>query len=690
MCNGEYVSRTWLIYSTKKNAIFCFCCRLFGKIRISLSYKSGYSDWRHMHELLCEHEKCPGHMKAFQNWVEFSTRLRLGVTIDCENQRIIKQEVERWREVFKRIVFMIEFLASQNLAFRGKTETLYSRDNGNFLKLMEFIGNFDAVTAEHLRRITSKETYVHYLGKNIQNEIIELLGSKVKQHILKLVNEWTYYAIILDCTSDVSHTEQLSLVFRFVSCKPGEEPHIHEHFLGFVSVDSTTGEGLTDTLLSQLNEMNVPLKNMRGQGYDNESNMKGKNVGVQKRILDLNPRAFFVPCSAHSLNLVVNDAALSCTEAVDFFSNVQEIYNLFSASVHRWSVLMEHVTSLTVKPLSATRWESRIDAVTPLRYQAGEIYDALYALSIDPRSDAFAKNKALALAEKIKSFKFVCCLVLWHTVLFRVNLVSKMLQREEIDISKAVEMISKVKSHFEKMRTDKGFEELLVDSREIAEALEIDHNFPNERKVRPRKKKCQFDYESSDEPIEDPKKAFKSNVYFYVLDRAISSLEERFSQLSHHNNLFGFLYNIKNLEDNANLLKNCTDLQLGLTDEDHSDIEGFQLKQELLVLLSILPDDSAKSPLNALKYLSVNNLTENFPNVTIALRIALTLPVSVASGERSFSKLKLIKNYLRSSMCQERLVGLSLMSIEFEVLQDIDIDVIIKDFAEKKARKVML
>ena len=56
-------------------------------------------------------------------------------------------------------------------------------------------------------------------------------------------------------------------------------------------------------------------------------------------------------------------------------------------------------------------------------------------------------------------------------------------------------------------RQVKGFEELLVDSREIAEALEIDYNFPNERKVRPRKKKCQFDYESSEEPIEDPKKA---------------------------------------------------------------------------------------------------------------------------------------------------------------------------------------
>lgn len=51
---------------------------------------------------------------------------------------------------------------------------------------------------------------------------------------------------------------------------------------------------------------------MRRQGYDNGSNMKRKQSGVQKRVGDINPRAFYVPCSAHSLNLVVNDAALCC------------------------------------------------------------------------------------------------------------------------------------------------------------------------------------------------------------------------------------------------------------------------------------------------------------------------------------------------------------------------------------------
>ena len=75
-------------------------------------------------------------------------------------------------------------------------------------------------------------------------------------------------------------------------------------------------------------------------------------------------------------------------------------------------------------------------------------------------------------------------------------------------------------------------------------------------------------------------------------------------------------------------------------------------------------------------------------NLFIALRILLTIPVTVASGERSFSKLKLIKTYLRSTMHQQRLNNLALLSIESPICRDINFETVLKNFAEKKARKV--
>lgn len=76
-----------------------------------------------------------------------------------------------------------------------------------------------------------------------------------------------------------------------------------------------------------------------------------------------------------------------------------------------------------------------------------------------------------------------------------------------------------------------------------------------------------------------------------------------------------------------------------------------------------------------------------YPNVSIAYRILFTVPVTVASAERSFSKLKLLKNYLRSTMTQERLNHLATLCIEKKLLDEIDINTIIDDFASRDVRR---
>lgn len=67
----------------------------------------------------------------------------------------------------------------------------------------------------------------------------------------------------------------------------------------------------------------------------------------------------------------------------------------------------------------------------------------------------------------------------------------------------------------------------------------------------------------------------------------------------------------------------------------------------------------------------------------------MTIPVLVAIMERSFSKLKLIKSYLRSSMFQERLNGLSILSIERAMVEELDYTYLIDEFASKSVRRVI-
>lgn len=101
---------------------------------------------------------------------------------------------------------------------------------------------------------------------------------------------------------------------------------------------------------------------------------------------------------------------------------------------------------------------------------------------------------------------------------------------------------------------------------------------------------------------------------------------------------------------------------------------------------SLVPNNA--TALEALQFIYENKLNTAVTNFAVALRIVLTIPVTVASGERSFSKLKLIKNYLRTSMTQERLNHLALLSIEHDVAQSLDYRQFIREFVAQKAAKL--
>ena len=326
LSNGEVVERSWLIYSVTNDAVFCFCCKLFdNSSAISDWPKTGYSDWGNLIRALTMHEKSVNHRNAFRAWKELDIRLK-------QKKRIMDMEIQHWRGVLQRIMSIIRLLASQCLAFRGTTEHLFQPNNGNFLKLVELLSEFDPVMEEHIRRVQneSDKWSVTYISNNIQDELINMMGNETLSKIVEITKLAKYFSIIADCTPDVSHIEQLSLTIRVVIFNSIQNKYeIEEFFIGFFEASDSTGEGLTELILTHLEKLGFELKWLRGQGYDNGANMKGVRKGVQNRILEKYPRAFYVPCACHSLNLVVNDAASSSTETINFFSIVQELYTFF-------------------------------------------------------------------------------------------------------------------------------------------------------------------------------------------------------------------------------------------------------------------------------------------------------------------------------------------------------------------------
>ena len=98
---------------------------------------------------------------------------------------------------------------------------------------------------------------------------------------------------------------------------------------------------------------------------------------------------------------------------------------------------------------------------------------------------------------------------------------------------------------------------------------------------------------------------------------------------------------------------------------------------KLSIVRKCLPKET-KRAIEVLDYLKM--MDSCFPNVWIAYKILLTIPVTVASVERSLSKLKLIKSFIRSTMSQEILNGLAILSIEKHILEQIDFNSLIIDF----------
>ena len=174
-----------------------------------------------------------------------------------------------------------------------------------------------------------------------------------------------------------------------------------------------------------------------------------------------------------------------------------------------------------------------------------------------------------------------------------------------------------------------------------------------------------------------------------VFDRLQQEMSTRFSRLKDLNTKFGFLLDVKTLlsdTDEDAIRRDYTDF----ANFYDTDINGHELFTEIgdcRMLLSNRTEGQPETPLALLGFI-VSFGDDVFPNLRIFLQILLTIPVSIASCERSFnSKLKLILSYSRASMGQDRLSDLALISVERETLEKTDFDDVIDQFAVVKSRK---
>ena len=102
--------------------------------------------------------------------------------------------------------------AERQLPFRGSTTELNNPNNGLFLGNLELLSGHNTILKSHLDEVEK-----HYLSPRSQNEFIDECSKVVLNAIVEEVKQALYYSIVVDGTPDVSHTEQIKFILRYVN-----------------------------------------------------------------------------------------------------------------------------------------------------------------------------------------------------------------------------------------------------------------------------------------------------------------------------------------------------------------------------------------------------------------------------------------------------------------------------------------
>lgn len=147
-----------------------------------------------------------------------------------------------------------------------------------------------------------------------------------------------------------------------------------------------------------------------------------------------------------------------CLKTNGFFTFVQNLFNFFSKSTWHWQILTTGVQCIdrgrieTLKSLSETRWSAHAQAVHALYINYENIHGTLKTIAEDENQNITTRSEAETLHNQMDNLEVAFLTVLWDTILRRCNNVSEYLQKVEMDLSQAHELITSLRDFISGLR----------------------------------------------------------------------------------------------------------------------------------------------------------------------------------------------------------------------------------------------
>ena len=336
-CTQWYTQFKWLEYSPSINKAFCFPCRVFGtKGHHQEAFVSnGFQNWKSALEKFHAHQSSVAHKNSILAWevgkqMQNNPERNVVSLISLQHKKMIDEN----RQYLKNIVETLVFIGRQGISLRGHRENDESLNKGNFLELLMFQAKYSPLIN---RFFANKEKNVTYTSPGVQNDLLAAIGENIRDSTVNQIKYTRMFALILDESSDISRHEQAAVVLQYVN----SHFVINERFVGFFRATQTDGESLNHLVRTVLMTLGLNIEDIVAQCYDGAANMRGMYKGVAARIKRDNPRAIYVHCNAHILNLVLVDAAKAIIAARNTFGTISELHNFMEGSAKRHAVFEE-------------------------------------------------------------------------------------------------------------------------------------------------------------------------------------------------------------------------------------------------------------------------------------------------------------------------------------------------------------
>lgn len=241
---------------------------------IRVFVEQGFKGWKNATRGFSNHEKSYVHTEC--------CKILSGKTknVAQELESAMKKDAVIEREALSKIFSSLKFLANQGLAIRGHTDS-----TSNLERLLQLRSDDNQALNSWLNRKSRNK----WLGHDVINESLHMLGAAVRDKILAEIRECEFFAIMLDETTDISTKEQVSICIRTVSA---DKYQINEYFIGFYNTDRTDAESLFQIVETATAECNLDIRKCRGQAYDGAAAVSGSLTGLQERIKQVEPSAF--------------------------------------------------------------------------------------------------------------------------------------------------------------------------------------------------------------------------------------------------------------------------------------------------------------------------------------------------------------------------------------------------------------